>query len=315
MHSMEFLFLVLGLAGLWLGSELTIRGALDIAERHKISQLFIGLTILALGTDLPELFINIGASIQRLQGTETSGLIIGETIGTSMGQFGFVLGVATFFGTIVMTKREFVRDGMTMLGAILLLFIVGQDGELSRIDGAIFIVIYVLYFISLFREEKLFNKLQRAPQLHLFWAIVSLLGGFVLLIAGSQMTIDNALLVSERFGIAQHVVGILIVGLGTSLPELATAITAVRKGAGTMAAGNLIGSNIFDILVTLGIGSMISGFAVDRHLLYFDVPVLFFFSFAVLMLFRRKMRFDRMEGFIALGMYFAYFAVRALDLV
>lgn len=312
---MEVLFLIVGLGMLWLGSELTIRGALDIAERHKISQLFIGLTILAFGTDLPELFIDVTAALQRLQGIETSDLIVGETIGTTIGQIALALGVASLFGTILITKRELIRDGLTMLGAIVLMFVVSLDGNISSIDGLIFVIVYLLYFVSLFREEKLYEKIKRAPELHLFWAIISVIAGFIMLIIGSNLTVENALLVSERWGIAQQMVGILIVGLGTSLPELATSITAVRRGAGTMAAGNLIGSNIFDILFTIGSSALIAGYSVSSELLWIDMPVLFGISIVILLLFRQGMRFSQRDGFVALALYAAYFIVRAFVLV
>jgi cation:H+ antiporter len=309
---MEVVFLILGLAGLWLGAELAISGVLNIAERHKISRVFLGLTILAFGTDLPELFIDISAAIRKLQGTETSGLIVGETIGTCISQITLVLGIAAFFGIFIITKRELLRDGFIMLVSVLFLFVAGIDGEISRTEGVILMLFYGVYFFTLLREEKLFEKM-RAPQYHLLWALLSMVSGFILLIFASHLTIENALLLSEKFGIAQHLVGILIVGLGTSLPELATSITALRKGAGTMAAGNLIGSNIFDALFTLGIGSAIAGFNFNTSLLWIDLPILFFVSILVLLLFRfrNQMRIGKKEGVILLGVYVIYFIIRA----
>ena len=313
---MEVFFLILGLAGLWLGSELAISGALNIAERHKISHVFLGLTILALGTDLPELFVDINAAIKRLQGIETSGLIVGETIGTCISQITLVLGIASLFGVFLITKRSLLRDGFMMLVSVVFLFVAGLDGVITRTEGGIFIVIFLFYIVSLFREEKIFEKM-RAPQYHLIWAILSVLSGFVLLIFASYLTIDNALLISQKFGIAQHMVGILMVGLGTSLPELATSITALRRGAGTMAAGNVIGSNIFDALFTLGIGSAIAGFNFNSRLLWIDVPILFVISILVLVLFRFRnhMRIGKKEGLILIGVYVVYFVVRATGIL
>lgn len=307
---MEILFLLLGLGALLLGSELMINGALDIAQRHKVSQLFIGLTILAFGTDLPELFVVISGSLHRLQGTETSGLIVGEAIGTVFGQMAFVLGVATFFGAMAITKRELVRDGITMLGSLVLLFIVSLDGSISRIDGAIFLVVYGLYFLTLFREEKLFNKLSFGQKGHALWAIVSIISGIVLLLIGSNLTVENALLLSEMFGVEQELIGILVVGLSTSLPELMTSINAVRKGAGSMAAGNIIGSNVFDILVTLGIGSLISEFTVSNDLLFFDLPFLFVTCIIALAFFRSERKVTHKEGLIVLTLYVVYYLIR-----
>jgi cation:H+ antiporter len=307
---MEFIFLIIGLGALWLGSEFTISGALNIAERHKISHLFIGLTILALGTDLPELFIDVNAAIDRLQGIETSGLIIGETIGTTLVQISLILGITTLFGTLLITKRELVRDGIMMIVSVLFIFIVGLDGEISRGEGVIFILTYIFYFITLFREEQLFEKIKKAPPWNFVWAILSMIGGFIFLIIGSDLTVENALILSEKWGMAQYAIGLLIVGLGTSLPELATSITAIRKKAGTMAVGNIIGSNIFDTLFTLGIGSAISGFLFEKQILYFDVPVLFIVSILALFLFKKTMHLGRKQGMILIAVYGLYFIVR-----
>jgi len=312
---MEFLFLFLGLAGLWIGSELTIHGALDIAERYKISRLFIGLTILALGTDLPELFIVITAALQRIQGIETSDLIIGETLGTTISQISLVLGVASLFGVLILTKRELLRDGLMMVGSVILLFIISSDGEITRADGIILFLVYVFYFISIFREEQIYDKIKRAPQIHFLWAVLSVISGFIILIIGSQWTVENALLVSERFGIEQYVIGILAVGLGTSLPELATSITALRKNAGTMAAGNILGSNIFDALFAIGVASAISGFTVRDELLFIDFPILIAVSLLVLVLFRRTMRMGKKEGSLLIAVYILYFIVRAIGIL
>lgn len=310
---MEFIFLIAGLIGLWLGAELAISGAINIAERYKISHVFLGLTILALGTDLPELFIDVSAAIRKLQGFDTSGLIVGETIGTCLSQITLVLGVAGFFGYYVISKRALLRDGFMLLASVVFLFVAGIDGEISQTDGVILMLFYGVYFFTLLREEKLFEKM-RAPQYNLLWAILSMISGFVLLVIASTLTIDNALILSEKFGIAQHLVGLLIVGLGTSLPELATDITAIRKGAGTMAAGNILGSNIFDALFTLGLGSAIAGFSVSSELLYYDLPLLFVVSLFVLSLFYFKKRIGKKTGAVLIGVYALYFITRVFGI-
>lgn len=306
---MEFVLLLAGLVSLWLGSEMVISGALNIAERHKISQLFIGLTILAFGTDLPELFVVINGAIQKLQGTDTSGLIVGETIGSCISQITLVFGIASFFGVFILTKNQLRRDGFMMIASVVLIFIAGLDGVITNTEGLILVIVYVFYFGSLFREEKLFQKM-RAPQYNFLWAALSLLSGFVLLIIGSYLTLENAVTISINFGIEQHLVGILLVGLGTSLPELATTITALRRNAGTMAAGNLLGSNIFDALFTLGIGSAISGFYVSNELQYFDLPILFVISILFVVMFSFTLRISKKGGLFLVGIYGLYFLVR-----
>ncbi|MBW2977610.1 calcium/sodium antiporter [Candidatus Woesearchaeota archaeon] len=307
---LELILLVLGLLGLLLGSELIIKGALNIAEHYKISHLFIGLTILAIGTDLPELVIAITGSIDKLMGIETSGLIIGDALGSCFGQIGLTLGIIGLFGVCCLTKRELLRDGLMMVGSVALLFLAGYDGELSRFEGIAFILIYLFYFMSLRREEKIYEKIKRAPPMHLLWDAVSLIGGFAILIYSSNIVVENAITLAQSWGIAQSLVGILIVGLGTSLPELAVSLGAIRKGAFRLSVGNLIGSNIFDILFTLGIGSVIAGFNVSRNLLRFDIPFLFVLSIIALLFFRTKMKIAKKEAIILVLIYAVYVVLK-----
>ena len=144
----ELVYLILGIIGLWIGAELTTRGSISIAKKLKISYTFIGLTILAIGTDLPELFINVTAALQKLQGIDTSGLIIGETVGTVISQTTFILGLVGLFGLVVIVKREFLRDGLIMIGAAAVMFLMSMDGQISMMDGLILLIMYIFYFMT-----------------------------------------------------------------------------------------------------------------------------------------------------------------------
>jgi len=307
---LELILLILGLLGLLLGTELIIKGALNIAEHYKISHLFMGLTILAIGTDLPELIIAIIGSIDRLLGIETSGLVVGDALGSCFGQIGLTLGIIGLFGILTLTKRELVRDGLMMVGSVVLLFLAGYDGKLTRFEGIMFILIYLFYFMSLRREERVHEKIKRSPTMHLLWDSVSLIGGFAILIYSSTIVVENAIELAQSWDIAQSLVGILIVGLGTSLPELAVSLGAIRKGAFRLSVGNLIGSNIFDILFTLGIGSAIAGFNVSKNLLRFDIPFLFALSVLVLLFFKRKMKIERKEAIFLVLIYVVYVGLK-----
>ena len=307
---LEIIFLIIGLLGLVLGAELVIKGALNIGEHFKISHLFLGLTVLAIGTDLPELVLHITGAIHRVRGVATGGLVIGDTIGSCFGQIGLTLGILGLVGTLVLTKRELIRDGLLMVGSVVLLYLVSLDGKISRADGILFILIYLFYFFTLHREEKLREREKRAPSMHLAWDISSLVAGFALLIYFSNMVVKNAVLMAEIWGIAQSFIGIVIVGLGTSLPEIAVTFGAIKKKAYRLSVGNLIGSNIFDTLVPLGIGSAIAGFAVERNLLDFDIPALFFLSIIVLLFFKRKMKIRKEEAVALVLIYLAYIAIK-----
>ncbi len=197
---MELLSFILGLIGLVVGTELVVRGALNIAEHYKISPLFMGLTVLAVGTDLSELIVDLTAAFQRLAGIETSNLIIGETIGTCMSQGALALGILALFGTVVFTKRQVIRDAIMMVGSVILLYLVGFDGVITRIEGLIMLFIYLVYFLEIKREEQVYDKIKRAPQFHPTWDIVSLLGGLAIVVYCSSVVIDSALILAQVWG-------------------------------------------------------------------------------------------------------------------
>ncbi|KPJ85188.1 hypothetical protein AMJ57_04000 [Parcubacteria bacterium SG8_24] len=293
---MTLFYLFLGIAGLWLASEIAISGALDIAERFRVSRAFIGLTVLAIGTDVPELFVVVTAAVNRLRGVETSGLIIGQTIGSSFGQAGLMLGITGLFAALTITRRKLARDGaMLVIGAVLL-FMLGYDGALTRIDGLLLLIVYLVYFATLFREEKIREKIRLRPKTDLLRATLSLVGGLTLLGFSADMTVTHALTLSQQWGVAQSVVGALIIGLGTSLPEFATSVAAVRLGQGEMAVGNLIGSTIFDIIFTLGAAAAVSGLVMSASLLYMDVVMLIILTLLVVAVLWSRLLLSRREA-------------------
>ena len=306
----EIIFLILGLVGLILSSSLVIKGALNIARHYKISELFMGLTILAIGTDLPELFISITGAIQRLGGIETSGLIIGETIGSTLGQTLLAVGLLGLFGTIFLTKREIKRDGMMMIGSVILFFLAGLDGIITRIEGIAFVLIYIFYFLSLYREEKIKEKVTKAPPMQFGWDTLSIIVGLGLLVFSAKLVLDNGVSLAELWGVPQSLIGILLLGLGTSLPEISVSLMALYKGSTRLSVGNLIGSNIFDILFALGIGSAISGFIVSKSLLWFDIVFLFGACVLVLIFFRTERRISKIEAGILLLTYLIYLILK-----
>jgi len=308
----ELILLIFGLAGLVLGSQLIIRGSLDIAKHYKFSQIFIGLTILAIGTDLPELVVDITGAIHRLQGIETSGLIVGETIGTCFGQIALTMGILGLFTYLTFARRRVIRDGSMMIVSVILLLLVGLDGTITRFDGALFILIYIVYFAYLQREEKTFEKIKRAPSMHMMWSAISVIAGFAILIYCSSLVVENGVKLAEIWGVRQSLIGIVLLGIGTSLPEIVLSISALIKRAPMLSVGNLIGSNIFDVLFTLGIGATISEFVVSKNLLIFDIPFLIVTSFIVIIFFLRKRGIQKIEAGALLAIYCLYIATKLL---
>lgn len=302
----EIIWVIGGLILLWIGTELVVKGSVNISEHFRISHMFIGLTILAFGTDLPELVITITASIQRYMGVETSGLVVGDAIGSCFGQIGLTLGIVSLIGYLTITKRGLFRDGFMMLASILLLFLLGYDGSITRIEGVIFLLIYLFYIIIIQSEEGVHEKVTKAPALDLRWDIISVIAGLAIVIYSSTVVVDNAIVLATIWGVKQSLVGVLIVGLGTSLPELVISLGALWKGAPGLSVGNLIGSNIFDILIVIGVGSVISPLNINSNIILFDLPFLLLISILALLFFVIKRGIQKKEAIALITVYILY---------
>lgn len=306
----ELVYLILGLVGLLIGSELVVNGTLNIAKHYKISHLFLGLIVLAVGTNLPELIVTINGAIYRLNGIETSGIVVGDLIGSCFAQIGLILGILGLIGVISLTKKEIKRDCVMMIGSVALLIFVSLDKFISKAEGLMLVFIFCLYLLNVYREEKLYEKMKRAPKMHLMWDIFSIIGGFIIIYFGSGSVVKNGISLANSWGVSQTIIGITIIGLGTSLPELVVSLNALRKGAVKLSAANLIGSNILDSLFVLGIGAGISGLNINHQILIFDMPLLLLFSIIVVYFFIRNMRVEKKEAIALLAIYFIYLGVR-----
>ena len=309
---MQEIFLILfGLTGLWLGTELVIKGAVNIAEYYKLSQVFVGLAILSIGTDLPEIVIAINASIHNVIGnTDTSGIIIGNAIGSSFSQISLVLGSVGLLGYLTLKKRHLFEDGIMLLGSVLLVILLAFDGKITRVDGIVLIVVYLIYYFRLFHQERIGKKIKKEFSKHIRKDILFLIIGIIIVIFTSELVVDNSISFAENFGIKQSFVGIIIIGLGTSLPELALALNAIRKKASGLSVGNLIGSNIFDMLIPVGMGASISELKIEKSLIIFDLPFLFLLSFIVLFFFYKKKGLQKIEAVILIGLFVLYAALK-----
>jgi len=311
---MNLLLLILGLLGLWGGTELAVRQALRLAASLGLSPMFVGLTILAIGTDLPELVLSIEAGIQRLGGLETSGLVIGNAIGSSLGQIGFALGVAGLIGYVTLGRRQAWRDGVMLLGSIAIFFLLGWDGKFTRIDGGILITVYLIYFATTIRREQHgkpeHNSVATAHGLKTGGLC---LVGFLIVAASSHLAILSAVALAEEWGIAQTFIGIVLMGIGTSLPELAVSVNAALKKEGALSVGNILGSNIFDMLMAPGAAALIAGIDVQSRAMFaIDLAALLVISVLALYFFRKRKGLQKPEALALVIAYTAYIALRTL---
>ena len=309
--SLNFLFLLLGLAGLWLGTDLTIRGAVSVAKILRIPEFIVGVAILSVGSDLPELTIAISGAVQNLQGGSTSDVIVGSAIGSSLGQIGFVLGIVGLVGYLTLPKHIIFRHGGVMMGALVVLALVGMDGTVSRTEGASLVTIYLVYFASLFTEKSPLKEpgdTESSSKAFRSWFYI--LFGLAVVGASAEMTVRAATQVSDAMNIEQSLVAIIVIGLGTSLPELSISLGAIMKKRTSLSVGNLIGSNIFDTLMPVGVAAAISTLHFDAKMLRFDLPFLFVLSGLVLFFFVHKKGLQKTEAATILALYCAYVLLR-----
>ncbi len=298
------------LLGLWAGTELVIGGATKIARQYGLSELFVGLVILSIGSDLPEIAVAVNSGIRTLQGMDVSGVVIGSSIGSAFGQIGLVLGIAGFAGYLAVPRRYVYRHGVVLLGSIVLLAIIGWNGVVTRLEGFILVASFMIYLLSVFVEER-GKSIKRQPVSdNIVKAWIGMAIGMAIIIASSEVTVNAATDLAERWGVAQTLVAIILIGVGTSLPELTISVGALLKKKSGMSVGNIIGSNVLDTLVPVGLAALISTLSFDSTLLRFDLPALFVLSLVVLVSFIMKRGLQKWDATIILGLYFVYIILK-----
>ncbi|MBU1198837.1 MAG: calcium/sodium antiporter [Nanoarchaeota archaeon] len=317
------LLLILGLVLLWVGSDFVVESAKKIAQKLKVSQVFIGLTVVSIGTSLPEIFTNIFSGVSNLKGVDASGLAVGVNIGSSIGLMTLVVGLVAFVGTLHSTKKTLSRDGPIILISILLLFVMGFSGFISRTEGIILMICYGIYIFFLARDERNGKKdvLAEVDDLieikglkhHPLIVALLLIVGLALLILGSKFVVDNALKIAAGFNFTQTFVGVVIIGVGGFLPELSTALKGIIKKAHSISLGTLIGSNITNPLFSMGIGAAISGLTFNRSLLLFELPFWALTVLTVMLLLKKDMfidRSERKEGMALIALYIVFVVMK-----
>jgi cation:H+ antiporter len=312
-------YLLLGIVGLVLGSQLAIRGFENIAYHLGVSHLFIGLTVVAIGTSLPEIGVSVVGAIDILAGLDmfaVSGVVVGNKIGSFLNQVTIIMGLIGFTGLMTITKRELKREGTMLVLSIILFTVVALDLRITQLEGVAVILVYLLYFIYLVKQEapsKSSSKvIEERPKIHPVKDLLMILAGMGVLLLAAEFVVEGSVHLAEILSIPTSVTGLLIVGLGTGLPELTLDITALRRGWAGIAVGGIIGSNICDILFSLGAGAIISGFAVEPILLLFDTPFMFLAAFLVIGLFLRNMRLERNEALVLVLVYVSYVILKRM---
>lgn len=312
---LEFLLLLTGMAGLWLGSEILMRGAMALSDRFNASDALFGMLVLAVGTDLPELFVAVDASLRSLVGEDMTGIVIGSAVGSSIGQFGLVFGTAGFIGFQAMRSRYLARNAIFLLGSILALALVSLDGVISRLEGAGLTVFYAVYLFFLFSRRAYSPDISQNQEGLPGWRAWLLLGaGLVVLWAAARLTVASAVDFAAVVGLSNIAVSAVIIGIGSSLPEVSVSFMALVKRRGGLSVGNLVGSNVLDTLLVPGLAAAIAPLAVPGSVLFIDLPVLALITLVVLWsLYVSRRGIHKAEAIVLLGLYAAYAWLRLVD--
>lgn len=281
---MEYLLLFLGFVLLLYGGKFLVKGGVALAERFNVSSLVIGLTVVSIGTSAPELFVSLIAAIKG-----HPEVAIGNVIGSNIANISLVLALTAILIPIPVRSNSVKIDAPFMLFISLLFWAFIYNLQLLRWEGIVFLVLIVLYIIGLLKYSrnkniKVDDVISSNKKASLIKTIVMLVLAYVGLAFGSDLLVDNASIIAINFGVSERVIAITIVAFGTSLPELTTSLLAALKGEMDISIGNIIGSNIFNILVVLGVTGIIKPISVDAGFLQFDIiwmfatsVVLFFF--------------------------------------
>lgn len=313
---MTVVWFIAGLVLLVGGAELLVRGAAALARAAGISSLVVGLTVVAFGTSSPEMAVSVEAGLAG-----NGDIAVGNVVGSNSFNVLFILGVSALVAPLVVSRQLLRQDIPIMVAISLLPIILGWDGRISAIEGGISVLLLVVYTVWLIRQSRRAGAVPDAPDAEapltggpaVGWRGMALnlalaIGGLVILVLGARWLVYSAVVFAEAAGVDKLIIGLTIVAAGTSLPEVATSLIAAFRGQRDIAVGNVVGSNIFNLLGILGLAATLApgGLAINPSLLRLDVPVMFGAALACLPICFTGGRITRSEGLLLLGGYVAY---------
>jgi cation:H+ antiporter len=300
---MEYILLIVGFVLLIKGADLFVDGASSVAAKLKVPSLIIGLTVVSIGTSLPEAAVSISASLSG-----NNSISLGNVIGSNIFNLLMVVGVSSAILPIVTDRDMLKRDMPINIGVTVLLGILLFDGNLSRLEALLLLLLLVAYMFLLIRSA-LKNRVEAEETKVLSWAksIVFIVLGMAAIIGGGQLVVNSAKTIALALGMSETLVGLTVVAIGTSLPELVTSVVAARKGDSGIAMGNVIGSNLFNILFILGMAGVIKPMTADAAF-FIDTGILLGISALMLLFAFTKRKISRVEGITCVLIYVAYTA-------
>ncbi|MEE4238658.1 MAG: calcium/sodium antiporter [Anderseniella sp.] len=292
------------------GGEYLVRGAGALALRFGLSHLVVGIIIVGFGTSVPELVASIQAALAG-----APGIAMGNVVGSNIANILLILGVGAIIYPVVVSGAAIYRDGLTMVATAALLLIAVWGGQLSTLAGLFFVLLLAAYLVYLIYSDRKANGQAAVdedddelpkPSKSVWLDIGMVVGGIIAVVAGGKLLVDGAIVTAQAFNVSDEVIGLTLVAIGTSLPELATSIMAALRKHSDIALGNVLGSNVYNILGIGGITALIQPIPVSSHMVNVDIPVMIAVSLALFLLAVLMRRFARGVGFAFLAGYAVY---------
>jgi cation:H+ antiporter len=301
----EWIYVVAGLALLFGGGEALVRGAVGLSRRFGVSELLIGLTIVGFGTSTPELLVSLDAALSG-----QSDIALGNVIGSNTANVLLIVGLSSLIAPIAAWDTSLRREALVMAGAAVVVTVIGLTGNVSAVAALVMLALLGLFIAAAFRASKRAtgHPDHRDEPRSLAVLLAVTLAGLAALFGGAHLLVEGAVAIATTLGVSQAVIGLTIVAVGTSLPELATSLVAAVRRNSAVALGNIVGSNIFNIFGILGLTAALTPIPVSTTMQQFDIPVMLASSLLLLGILRFANRIPRLPGAAMLVGYGLYVA-------
>lgn len=300
---MDYFYVVAGLIGLFFGGEALVRGSVGIARRLAIPPLLIGLTVVGFGTSTPELLVSVDAALRGVPD-----IAIGNIVGSNIANILLIVGLTCMVWPIVVSGATLRRDTAVMLAAAFALVPIFAMGEMGRVAGGLLVIGLASYLIWAYLQpgEAVTEDIDAPAPASALVSVLWVVGGLVILMFGARFLVDGSVSIARGFGVSEAFIGLTIVAVGTSLPELATSVIAAFRRQSEIAIGNIVGSNIFNVLGILGITALIKPIPVADRFLTFDLPIMIAVSLVLTGLLLTRPVIGRGVGLAGLAGYAVY---------
>ena len=304
---MDILFILGGFVALLIGGEALVKGAVDTAQRLKVPPMVIGLTLVGFGTSTPELLTSIQAALDG-----APGIAVGNVVGSNIANILLIVGLSALVAPIAVGRSGFRQDMAFLVGATLLFMAIVANGHLGRISATALLAGLVLFLVLSLRRSDAGTPEVEAPSFSAPVALLYFVVGLSITLLGARVLVQGAIGLAEDMGVSQTIIGLTIVAVGTSLPELITSVLAARRGHSDVALGNIVGSNIFNIFGILGATALVKPIPIPSEIVTYDNWVMLGATALLIGACVTQSRITRTEGAVMLGLYVAYIASLAI---